>query len=828
MSEKQFSVDDILNEYSKKREEMHKPDFDVDEFLNKKPDKDIPHTSKSQGFKVNINYDNDDNMFIPPKDKIPQTQENKSFTSSPKKPDNIADIKEDKKVKEPEKEKTSHRHNTLKAEKEYEHHNPSSFGNISNDTKPELKPLSKSTGNTEIIEGLLKLKKERILSKTAELTPVNRKNISDITLDIQSKIIPKTEQISIPEDIAKEMTEDQKLLSLSEKRNKKIRDFVLQEVIDETPEEEEEDTEEPEDYRNIEDAPEIMKSIVTLKGTLIVRLAFLIASFLISGYIVFANDYKWPIISILSRAKSPISYLFVLVILGLLSAFVCYNVLTAGIRNLFSLKADSDSLSALAILISLISSSAMLSNTDLLQRQKLHVYIPVAIGALLFNTIGKLLIVYRTEHNFRFVAGEGDKYAIYQIKDERSALKFTKGALKDFPYLASMKKTEFVEDFLKNSYHSDISDYYCKYAVPVIFLVSLVASILSVIFTKEANDITGYIYMALATMSGTIGICSSFAIMLVVNIPLSKASKRYLESSAALLGYSSVEQFKDTNSILIDTNSLFPEGTVDFVNLKQLSATTIEEGILVAASLANQANSVMKSAFYKMLKGKTEILYPVDSYIYEDSLGISGWIENKRVLLGNRELMENHSIEGLPSKAKEHQYAKENGAVVYLSISGEVTTLFIVKAKASIGVTKWLKELEKLDVTVVMHCVDSFISLNYLSEVFDVSPECFKLLPFRYHKDFDKETTYVPKIDSPLLCSGRFQSFAMVVSGAKRLYKTSFIGISFMLVSAAIGCVMALVMSALSSFSQLTPSIMILYNLIWAAVTLSVQAYRKI
>ncbi len=618
------------------------------------------------------------------------------------------------------------------------------------------------------------------------------------------------------------------MLSLSEKRNKKIRDFVLQEVIDDIPEEDENIDEEFKDYRNIEDAPSIMKSIQALKGTLLVRFGFLLTAFLICGYITVSNDYGWPILNILSRANSPISYLFVIIILGLLSAFVCYNVLTAGIKNLFLFKADSDSLSALAIMTSLIASVMMLSNIDLLQRQKLHVYIPVAIGALLFNTLGKLLIVYRTERNFKFITGEGDKYAIYRVNDERSALKFTKGALTDFPCLSSMKRTEFVDDFLKNSYQADISDYYCKYAVPVIVVIALISSVLSVVFTKDTNTTTGFVYTALATLSGTIGLCSSFAIMLVVNIPLSKASKRYLESSASILGYSSIEEFKDTNSILVDTNSLFPDGTVDFVSLKQLSSTTIEEGILVAASLACQSNSVLKSAFYKMLKGKTEMLYSIDSYIYEDSLGISGWIENKRVLLGNRELMENHSIEGLPSKSKERQYANNNGSVVYLSISGEVTTLFIVKTKASIGVLKWLKELERLRITVVMRCVDSFISLNSLSELFDVSPECFKLLPFRYHKDFEKETSYVPKINSPLLCSGRFQSFAMVVSGAKRIYKTAHLGIGFMMVSAVIGCLMAIVMSTFSSFSQLTPSIIIGYNLVWAAITLSVQAYRKI
>lgn len=75
------------------------------------------------------------------------------------------------------------------------------------------------------------------------------------------------------------------------------------------------------------------------------------------------------------------------------------------------------------------------------------------------------------------------------------------------------------------------------------------------------------------------------------------------------------------------------------------------------------------------------MLYPVESYIYEDGLGLSGWIENKRVLLGTRELMENHSIEGIPTLAKEKEYSKGN-IVMYLSISGVVSTLFDSESKS--------------------------------------------------------------------------------------------------------------------------------------------------
>ena len=200
------------------------------------------------------------------------------------------------------------------------------------------------------------------------------------------------------------------------------------------------------------------------------------------------------------------------------------------------------------------------------------------------------------------------------------------------------------------------------------------------------------IITALAALSGTISMCSSMALILMVNMPMTKASKKYLQHSAIMLGYNSVDEFADTNAVLVEAKQLFPTGMVDFVKLKMLSTTPIEECILMAASLTSQADSVLKSAFYKMLLGKTEMLYPVESYIYEDGQGLSGWIENKRILLGTRELMENHSIEGLPPLSKEMELAGSNAAV-YLSISGVVTTLFVVRAMASPSIAAGCRSL---------------------------------------------------------------------------------------------------------------------------------------
>lgn len=684
--------------------------------------------------------------------------------------------------------------------------------------------------NARMIENLMKLKKERgTVKKNPDVTPVNRANVKDIDMGLTGKIIPKTEEIERITDIPKDATYEEKSRLLSERRQKKVEGFKLKASGEKAQNKDDraEKSSGQKEFESFDEAPKVLRDILQVKNNLVMRMCVLMFTGVFSLLIALANDFGLPLVKIFDKTMSPSAYLFTNTILGLVSIAVSYTVLSEGIKNIFKRRADCDSIAAIGILISVLAGIITLFEPSVVREGFYHVYTSAAIFGLVFNTLGKLMIVKRTERNFRFVAGDYERYALVDVKNEDVASKFTKGSLNDFPELATMKKTEFVKDFMKNSYSADISDVFAKKAAPLILVVGLLAGLLSLFFEKGTSGSTEKIFNLLAVMSGTVSLCSSLALMLVVNVPMGRGQKKFLQHSGVMLGYSSVEEFADTNSVLVDAEQLFPNGMVDFVNLKLLGSTKIEDCILMAASLACQAGSILQPTFYKMLRGKTEMLYPVESYIYEDGLGLSGWIENKRVLLGTRELMENHSIEGIPTKAKEQEYAKGN-IVLYLSVSGIVSTLFVVQANASLSVSRWLQELEKEGITTVIRTVDGFIDLNFLSELFDVSPSALKLLPFRYHKDYETETEYAPKISSSMLCSGHFPSFAMLIIGAKKLKFLSNLGIAIQTGAAALGAAIALIMTLLSSFSQITPSLVIGYNIIFVVLTLLIQHIRKI
>lgn len=681
--------------------------------------------------------------------------------------------------------------------------------------------------NAALINNLTKHKKGKAAKQS--VPPVNRASLKDIKMGLTGKIIPKTEEFDkalIPDDA----TYEEKSSILSQHRKKKVENFVLKtdERDNEPTSEESEDKSRTgqTEFKKFDDAEKVLGSIIQVKSNLVLRLCVLLFTGIFSTFITVANDLELPLIKTFDRTITPAAYLFTNTVLGLISIAVCYNVMLAGMKSLFKRKADNDTIAALGIFVTVIAGIINLFDPESIRDSVYHVYISAAIVGLIFNTLGKLMIVKRTERNFRYVAGDFERYAVTSVDDEETAENFTRGSVAE-PKIAAMRKTEFVDNFMKNSYTADISDEYSKKVSPYILIAGIVIALLSLIFDKGAANMKEHLFIALAAFSGTVTMCSSFAVMLIVNVPLARATKKYLQYSAVMLGYSSVDEFADTNSLLVDAEQLFPNGSIELANLKLLSAISIEDCILMAASLSCQSGSVLRSTFYKMLRGKTELLYPVESYIYEDGLGLSGWIENKRVLLGTRELMENHSIDGLPSEAKEKEYTKGNVAV-YLSISGITAAMFVIEVSPNLSVTRWLQELELEGITTVIRTVDGFLSQRFLSDLFDIESDSVKLLSFRYHKDYESETEYVPRQASSMLCSGHFPSFAMLVIGAKRLKFTAKLGASVMYGATILAGLIALIMMLAGSFVQLTPTLVLVYNLVVTGAALLVQHIKRL
>ena len=482
---------------------------------------------------------------------------------------------------------------------------------------------------------------------------------------------------------------------------------------------------------------------------------------------------------------------------------------------MFTLKADEDSICALSMIISIGVSLYFLVISDSINKDNINnfvLYISVATVGLLINTIGKIISINRIKRNFKFISGASKKYSIDIIDDEDSADAFTKGSLVDFPQLSVMHETEFLTDFLKTSKSNTYTYKIGRILLPVSVAIALGLSIAC-----------GFIYndlsLALSAFCGAICVASPFSLAFITAVPLAKASASTVSPSSIIASYSSAEKFADTNSVLLNASDLFPDGSIRLVAFKIFGNKKPDDAVLYASSLCIQSQSVLSHIFYDIIGGKVNLLRKVENFVYEDSMGMSAWIDNKRVLMGSRELMKNHGI-SIPTLESERKYIKNDGIkVVYISVSGEVIAVFHIEMKASLEISDQLHRFEKNNINIVLKTVDSVITVSNIAEIFSISPNSIKTLPFRLHNEFDRQISYRPQAVCDAACDGKFSNFASVLVACKRIRKSVRLSTAIHIASMILGVFLFGVFALLSTVGYFTPSSIIIYYLAWLFIT---------
>ncbi len=584
------------------------------------------------------------------------------------------------------------------------------------------------------------------------------------------------------------------------------------------------------DFNYYGDVEDVGRDIYELKSTIAARVVILAMTSFLSLFITLANQFNIPIIDAFSMSHIK-TYLSVHLILGALSILSSMAVITKGVRKLFTMKADSDSMTAVTALSCLIAIIPAFLSPQLVRTENIHIYMPVGILALFINALGKLLIIRRAARNFRFVSKNFDRHGVTYVTDEDRAERITRGTLGDFPILASMRRTDFLTDFLRYTYSSDMTDDFCRKASPLCLIASIVVSLFLTLFCKGNLFTLDSAAFGFSIFSMIICATSCIAMPFVVNIPLEKVSKSAIRNKGIMLGYQSVDDFYDTNSILIDANTLFPDGTVRLDGIKVFSNTKLDEAFLEAASLTSTAGSIMSQLFADVIAGRNGALYPIENYSYEEGMGMCGWINNKRVLFGNRELMTSHNIEGVPTKAQEAESVDSGKEALYLSISGNLAAMFVVDIVADRYVKRWAKKLCKNKICMFIKCIDPCITVKKLNKLFGIPEEMARIIPKKHHEDFYEETKKAVRLSASMATTGKFSSLAELLIGTKVVHISAIIGLILQTASILLGFVLCMLLILSKAFRYnyvyMSATALTVYNLAWTLLTYIAVKLKK-
>ncbi len=567
------------------------------------------------------------------------------------------------------------------------------------------------------------------------------------------------------------------------------------------------------DYRKSSERTETLESLFKLKTKIQLRISFTIVFGLLLLFLTVLkntaylppflnNDFNYYLTAIIIYAAVMITNIG-----SLLRGFNFKK----GINFYFPI--------TLASVIAMANTAALLANPDLVYDGG-TLFSPAAAFALIIAEMGRRETVVRVIDNFEFLTGRGDKSTVEDIVNEVDARIISKNMLDGEPYLKYSVKTDFPTSFLEISFAYEPADKIAKVISPVFICINLIMFAVMGIVKHNWNEAFNLL------TAGVIISCPAITLF-ASNYALSQISKSLSKKGAMVCGFEGAHYVHNSNALVMEAADLFSSRSCNLHGIKTFNGAKIDDAILQTAAVVMQIKSPLANVFDDVIIGKQSILPQAEDIVYEDKMGTSAWIYQKKVLVGNRDLLIRHGVT-VPKEDYERKYTRKGRKALYLAVAGKVMAMFIVSYEADPSLKKLLKKLERSGITIILRSCDPYINEESLKNIFDVPEGFIRVMTASNGRSFEKYSGAVAeKSPAYSVHNGTAEAFIASVLGADNLVGTEKTISALCTFGCAIGFGVAGLLGFSGGMSQLTAVNVIIFQAVWSIFVLLVTKIRK-
>ena len=517
---------------------------------------------------------------------------------------------------------------------------------------------------------------------------------------------------------------------------------------------------------------------------------------------------------------APAAYAILLFILMAASLVLNRVAMLSGLSPLVHIKGNSDTAVAVAGAAGMVQIIVSFFCLGDLNGFHVNYYTVIPMLAFFANNVGKLYMVLRVKDNFKFVSSKGQKYASKIYNNESVAMQMMSGTAADRPIIAYQHKTEFPSNFLKISYAPDPSEDLASKLAPITTIASIIIAVMYGVVKLSFAD-------ALNTFALITAVSVPVATLLSVNAPVRKLCKTLLSYGSMLSGYPSVKQFCDSTAIMIDANELFPAESISLEGIKTFEDYSIDESLLCGIAILKEAQNPIANAFDSVVAETEETLPEVESVLYEDEIGLVGWIKSERILVGSRTLMEKYSVE-VPNMEYEEKYTSQGRQVTYLSRAGRLVAMFVTRYTPDAQLKAEMQRAETNGISFLIRTTDYNVTNDLVAKLYDLFYRSIKVLPtglgnvLREAEDTVEETSR-----SYLITNGKAASLARAVTGCVKIKHNISLSIIIQLIAVIFGLLVASTLSLYAGVQVMGSLEVLIYALFWGAAAVFAPAVQK-
>ena len=392
-------------------------------------------------------------------------------------------------------------------------------------------------------------------------------------------------------------------------------------------------------------------------------------------------------------------------------------------------------------------------------------YIILLCSIILFMRVFcKFKNVSAQHSSLKQIVNKKQKNAVTLINDPATTFAMAKNTIEGDVLVAAHKKTNFLEGFMKHfEFHKTMSG-----KVSLVFFVTLAISLICGLMAYFYYD---SIFSAVFSVSCISCLAALPSVFFIDVLPFSSAAKKLKSNGAMIAGLYGAEKIENANAAVIHINDIFPKGTVTMHNMKVLSDNNIDNILLRAASLTAAVGSPL-SAIFKQIAG-TNASYSIpdsDTVKYEKNLGISGWVDNEPLFIGNRSLMKAHGID-IPSLEVDKKILRKGYFPVYVATANTACALVVIQYDVNSQVAKELHKITDLGVMLLIENCDPNVTEEMICDYFGLYDDSVKIMTNAGVHMYKNAVPEVSSCSAPAAFYGSGLSFIKIInraSGIKR------------------------------------------------------------
>ncbi len=439
---------------------------------------------------------------------------------------------------------------------------------------------------------------------------------------------------------------------------------------------------------------------------------------------------------------------------------------------------------------------------------------------LSLRSIGKFRKYAYMLSNLMQLGNNREKKAVKLIDDPAVTFAMAKNSIEGDTLIAAEQKCQHIEDFMKYSTFGT----FLNGKLPIITVLSLLLSAITGFITATYFDGLVHGFYAAAAIQCFACLPSVF---FIDNLPLYKAAKKLNRFGCMIAGKTGAESIEMANGLVLNSTDLFPIGTVTLHQMQVLSENNLDETILRAASLTETLKSPLAPIF-KRIAGESNIttLPDSDTVKYEDKLGISGWVDDKLLFIGNRTLMESHGIM-VPSVEVDRKILRGGYFPVYVASGDKACALLMVQYDVSPTVARELRRLTKIGVTLLISNTDPNITKEMICDYLGLYDDSVMIMSTAGCHMYKNAVPKEKSCSAPAAFKGTSIALAKIVNCANKIRKSNtLLSISY-IITAVLGIIIFAYASFNGSGSLIDSGIILLYTLISTVISYILYLTQK-